>query len=116
MITAGVAVACLAACGSETPAAADTETSTAPATATDEIEPAAAEAYLAGLRQIDPGLAGNESRAVRRAEETCADIAAGEFTGDKLAERVAERLSGGSATINASQAKQAIDLMETYVC
>ncbi|MFI5839441.1 hypothetical protein ACIA8K_06975 [Catenuloplanes sp. NPDC051500] len=72
--------------------------------------------YLAELAKIDPGLVVNEERAIRRAEETCADIAAGEITGSKLVDRVVERLSGGNATINASQADRALELMKTHIC
>lgn len=72
-------------------------------------------AYLAGLHEIDPGLVANESRALRRAEETCADIKAG-LSGDALAARVVARLSGGNATINTAQARRAIALMQTNIC
>lgn len=72
-------------------------------------------AYLAGLREIDPGLVASESRALRRAEETCADIKGG-LTGDALATRVVARLSGGNATINTAQARRAIALMQAHIC
>jgi len=73
-------------------------------------------AYLAALERIDAGLVVNEERALRRARETCDDIAAGELSEAKLVERVVFRLSGGNATIDAKQATQAVALMKQHIC
>lgn len=78
-------------------------------------EPSGRAAYLEALRAIDPGLVADEDRAIRRAEETCADIKAG-HAGDELVQRVVARLSGGNATIDAAQAQRAIDAMRQHVC
>lgn len=73
-------------------------------------------AYLQELSRIDAGLTVSDSRAIGRASDTCLDITTGEITGDKLAERVVERLSGGNATIDKQQAEKAIALMRKHVC
>lgn len=71
---------------------------------------------MQGLAAIDPGLVANEDRALSRAKDTCLDIKQGEITGDKLNERVAERLSGGDAQITPAQAAKVISLAKTTVC
>lgn len=111
MVCAGVLALSGLACGSgggdEKPAA--------------EVAPAATwsaaqRAYLDGLGKIERGLVANEDRAIRRAEETCSDVKAGEITGAKLTQRVVDRLSGGDATIDAKQADQALALMKANIC
>ncbi|GAB7039716.1 hypothetical protein JCM9533A_50090 [Catenuloplanes niger JCM 9533] len=130
MWTVAVAVASLIAlggCGGGEDGAAPAAPETPPVVATSSaaapepaVEPSFSEqdraAYLTALAEIDEGLVANEDRAVRRAEETCADIAAGEITGTALADRVVERLSGGNATIDRAQAEQAIELMKKHIC
>lgn len=108
------AVLSVAACGGGDDAAVSQPSKSPGAPAADFS--AKEESYLAGLEKIDAGLVANEERAIRRAEETCADIKAGEFKGDALNERVAERLSGGSATIDAKQASQVVALMKANIC
>lgn len=72
-------------------------------------------AYLRALAAIDPGLVVNEDRAISRAENTCLDIDSGK-TGDVLVNNVIQRLSGGNATIDQRQARDAIELMERWIC
>lgn len=72
-------------------------------------------AYLVALAAIDPGLVVDEDRAISRAESTCQEIASGK-SGDVLVANVVQRLSGGNATVNAEQARQAIELMKRLVC
>lgn len=74
------------------------------------------EAYLKGLEKIDPGLVVNEERALRRAKDICSDVERGEFSGEQLAKRAAERLSGGNATIDAGQGAKVVELAKSNVC
>ncbi|MET0426764.1 MAG: hypothetical protein ABW046_23050 [Actinoplanes sp.] len=123
MITASAVLALgPAGCGSAGDSQAEAASAPAGGTAAaapgdaDTPDPIAVEAYLSGLRKIDPELALNQDRAVRRAQETCSDIAGGKFTGPQLNTRAAERLSNGSATIDAKQAAAAIKLMQKHIC
>jgi hypothetical protein len=68
-------------------------------------------AYLQSLARIDEGLAVDDARALRGAEQTCADLADG-LRGRELTERVRARLSG----IDATQAREAIALMTQRIC
>ena len=107
------AVAALGAVGCGAGAAEEPEQAAAPAPTTTWSPKQTA--YLATLGKLDEGLVVNETRAIRRAEETCADIKGG-MAGGELAERVVARLSGGNATINRAQAGAAIAAMKANVC
>ncbi|MCI4066290.1 hypothetical protein MRQ36_28555 [Micromonospora sp. R77] len=72
--------------------------------------------YLAGLKKIDKGLVTNEERAIRRAQNICLDVKGGEFNDKQLADRAAERLSGGDATINSTQAAKVVALAKANIC
>jgi hypothetical protein len=76
---------------------------------------AAERAYLDAAGAVDPGLVVNEARALRRAEESCADMAAG-LSGDALTARVVARMSGGDASIDAGQAAVLIEAMRAHIC
>jgi hypothetical protein len=91
------------------------ETTSAPVPTSSGLSAEGRRAYLDSLGAIDPGLIANEDRAIRRAEETCADLLQG-WSGDQLADRVVTRLSGGSAQIDRAQAVEAIALMKRWVC
>lgn len=91
---------------------------TCPAASTPTHSPAPApgrQTYLDQLRLIDPGLVVREDRAISRAENTCLDIFEGK-TGDQLVRDVVTRLSGGGTTIDTTQARQAIKLMQKWIC
>jgi hypothetical protein len=117
-ITALAALA-LAGCGSD-PAPAPAPVKATPPPAATSAAPAAdvtaQQAYIKGLRAIDAGPVANEERALSRAEDICLDLQQGEFTGAKLNERVAERLSGGSAQITGAQAGKVVELAKKTVC
>lgn len=81
----------------------------------DEIPADRRAAFVEALREIDPGLVTNEERAVRRARSTCLDIAEG-GKGAALADRVAQRYTGGNATIDAEQAQQVIAAAKRWIC
>lgn len=81
----------------------------------DRVPAAARAAYLAGLRQIDAGLVANEDRAIRRAANICLDIAQGKDEQTVVTNTV-KRLSGGNATIDASQAARAVALARQHIC
>ncbi|WDZ87197.1 hypothetical protein [Micromonospora cathayae] len=57
-----------------------------------------------------------DARGEKSPKSTCLDIRAGEFTGDALNKRVAERLSGGNATIDEKQAAEVVELMREHIC
>lgn len=118
-----VAVLGLAGCGSDTedapagtPAPVKSQPPAVATSAAATAEVAGQQAYLKGLRAIDPGLAADGERALSRAENICLDLQQGEITGQKLNERVAERLSGGDAQITAAQAAKVVALAKSTVC
>jgi hypothetical protein len=114
----GASALALAGCGAapEPPASAAPSTFGMPATVDmGEVPADARAAYLAGLTAIDPGLTGNEDRAIRRAENICADLKAGKDEQTVIGNTV-QRLSGGNATINEEQAAQAVELARTHIC
>lgn len=118
-IISAVALASAGCGSSDDPEPPSTPAQKPPAVATSAAATADAagqDAYLQGLAAIDPGLVANEDRALSRAKDTCLDIKQGEITGDKLNERVAERLSGGDAQITPAQAAKVISLAKTTVC
>jgi predicted small lipoprotein YifL len=125
-VPALLTVAVLAACGGDKPVTtpAPGTSASAAAVAPAGTQPAAAgptfspeqQAYLTGLAMVEPALAADPRRALDRADNTCADLKAGEITGDKLADRVAVRLSGGAVQIDRAQAARAIELMRDTVC
>jgi hypothetical protein len=113
----GVSAIALAGCGAapEAPAPTPPSTSGAAAVETGEVSADARAAYLAGLTAIDPGLTGDEDRAIRRAENICSDLEAGK-DGQTVIGNTVQRLSGGNATINKEQAAQVVELARTHIC
>lgn len=117
--------ALLAGCGSSEPTPADVPAATASVTAPAEDRPdiltdveVSAEdraSYLAGLRDIDPGLTSNEDRAIRRVTNICLDVEQGKDE-TTIINNTVERLSGGSATINETQAAEVVELARTHIC
>lgn len=71
--------------------------------------------YLAYMGRIDPALKTYGTRTMRRSAATCADIEAG-WKGKKLAERVAERFSGGAATVSVADAPVVVKGIKKWVC
>ena len=120
LIAIAAAVFALTGCGSDTPAASSPTPTASAATTSAAVAPSAravnSEAFLAGLRAIDPGLVANEDRAVRRAKDICLDISQDEFTNQQLAARAAERYSGGTATITPAQGARVVALAKANVC
>lgn len=71
--------------------------------------------FLLGLRSIDSALSENPDRALGRAENVCADIAAGK--GDEaVVENVRQRFTGGTVTVDQYQARQIVELARMTVC
>lgn len=94
-------------CGAGSPTAAPAQPTVSPA-GTWSVGQAA---YLQSLARIDEGLVTDAEEAIRRAEQTCADIADG-LTGPALTERVRARLGG----IDAAPARAAVTLMISHIC
>ncbi|MFC4148588.1 hypothetical protein ACFO0M_20225 [Micromonospora mangrovi] len=117
MITvASVLVLASTACSS-TESAEPAKSAAATAAAPTQAEMTAKEKkYLAGLKKIDEGLAANEERAIRRAQNICLDVKGGEFNDKQLADRAAERLSGGDATIDSAQGAKVVALAKANIC
>ncbi|MEU1810966.1 hypothetical protein [Micromonospora aurantiaca (nom. illeg.)] len=113
------AVLALAGCGTSTaePSVAAPSSSAPPsAAASSTIKAVNSEAFLAGLRVVDPGLVANEDRALRRARDICLDVSQNEFTNKQLAERAAERYSGGTVTLTSEQGAKVVALAKANVC
>lgn len=125
LLTGLATAALLTACGSGAPAPAATApappaASSAPAASpdiltADDVPADSRAAYLTGLTKIDPGLTVNEDRAIRRATDICVDITQGKDEGTVVSNTVS-RLSGGNATINTSQAADAVALARAHIC
>ncbi|MEV7011554.1 DUF732 domain-containing protein [Streptosporangium sp. NPDC051022] len=72
-------------------------------------------AYVAALKEIDPGLAVNKDRAIRRGIAICDRMLNGmDNSKYSLPEYVVLELSGGHATINEEQARQVIQLVAAW--
>jgi len=87
-----------------------------PAAPAGEVLTAEQRAYLDALSKIDPGLVSDQERALDRVANICLDIAMGQFSDEQLAERVANRLSGGNVKIDLAQAAEVITLAKEYAC
>ncbi|MFE6305061.1 hypothetical protein [Nocardiopsis sp. NPDC057823] len=85
----------------------------------DEWEEAAkAEAHVEAVRAVEPAFVADEDlidRQAGRTVNTCQDIHDG-LEGAELTDRVVQRMSGGTATIDAAQAEQLINAMKEHVC
>ncbi|MFJ2029435.1 hypothetical protein [Streptosporangium sp. NPDC087985] len=68
-------------------------------------------AYLAALKEIDPGLTVNPTRVMRRAGRVCDRLL---NEPDGLPKYTVLELSGGNATIDEDQAKQVIDAVAAW--
>lgn len=71
--------------------------------------------FIADLAAINPGLVTNEERAVRRAENICADLEAGKDEG-AVVSNTAQRFTGGDVTIDEDEARQIIESAERHLC
>jgi hypothetical protein len=69
--------------------------------------------YLATLAGIDPGLVVNEGRAIARGQRVCEQILH-KTTKWTITRYTIEELSGGNATINATQARQVIKAVKVW--
>jgi hypothetical protein len=112
-------MAMTAACGGDDKAAAPSPSASASRPETWERVPAKdREALLTYLAKIDPGLAGNDAqrkRSLRRAVDTCNDIAAGK-KGTELAIVVSQRYTGGQARVTIGDARRVAAAVQRYIC
>lgn len=70
-------------------------------------------ALLLGLASVDPGIATNHERAIRRAQVQCATLNTGGSDPDHLA---AERFGDPAHPLTDAQGKQIDDLLRATVC
>lgn len=98
--------------GDEEPA---TTAAASPAASTGVPTPDAGQraAYLAALQEIDPGLAANEERAIRRGRAVC-DRIIHPRENPSVEEYTVAALSGGTTTIDQAQARQVIEAVKAW--
>lgn len=113
VLALGGAVLQLADGGEDGGPAATASASASPAAGVPTPDAGQRAAYLAALQEIDPGLAANEERAIRRGRAVC-DRIIHPRENPSVEEYTVAALSGGTTTIDQAQARQVIEAVKAW--